>query len=126
MTLSDETNRKLKRVKNYFKCSTDQALGLAFDALLINREEKLKVTRKSCGTQGRAIPAKIKKQVMIRARSCCEYPGCDETRNLQFDHQIPYAHGGRHTVKNLKLYCRSHNQRAAIKIFGSELMERYL
>jgi hypothetical protein len=126
ITVTDETRSKIKLVKDYYKCSTNDALDLALDLLLKNREEKLLVTRKSKGTKGRSIPAKVKKTVLSRAKSHCEYPGCEETRNLEYEHIHPYSLGGQHTEGNLKLYCRSHNQRAAVLMFGKDYMMKYL
>ncbi|MCA9758190.1 MAG: HNH endonuclease [Candidatus Eisenbacteria bacterium] len=29
---------------------------------------------------------------------------------MQFDHLVPYRHGGRHTLSNLRLRCGRHNR----------------
>jgi len=38
---------------------------------------------------------------------------CCETRFLEFQHVEAFSRGGVHSVENLKLFCRGHNQFAA-------------
>lgn len=45
---------------------------------------------------------------------------------LQIEHCVPVALAGESTLDNLKLFCRSCNQRAAIEVFGVEKMAAYL
>jgi HNH endonuclease len=52
--------------------------------------------------------------------------GCGSKHALEVDHQIPVALGGTHTVENLRLLCRTCNQRAAIKALGVMRMAKYL
>ncbi|MCC7405203.1 MAG: HNH endonuclease, partial [Bdellovibrionales bacterium] len=42
------------------------------------------------------------------------------------DHVRPQALGGSSAPQNLRVLCRSCNQRAAIKVFGQTRMDRYL
>ena len=49
--------------------------------------------------------------------SCCR---CKGKRNLQIDHVVPVAMGGKTEMDNLRLLCFSCNQRAAINVFGVE------
>jgi len=76
----------------------------------------------------RYIPADVKHQVVKRDSSRCSYVSpdgrrCCETKNLEFDHRVPFALGGENTVKNLRLVCRSHNRMYADEVFGREFME---
>ena len=64
----------------------------------------------------RYISAKIRKQVWLRDEGRCTYT-CSQTKRrcnsqhfLQVDHIQPYALGGSHEIKNLRLLCASHNQ----------------
>ncbi|NUM89291.1 MAG: HNH endonuclease, partial [Bdellovibrionales bacterium] len=59
-----------------------------------------------------------------KARSKCE--NCHSTYALEIDHRIPRAHGGTNDARNLRLLCRSCNQRAAIRVFGLKKMEKHL
>jgi len=49
---------------------------------------------------------------------------CDETLLLEFDHIVPVAKGGKATVENLRLRCRTHNQYEADQVYGAGFMER--
>ena len=64
----------------------------------------------------RYISTKTRKQVWLRDEGRCTYT-CQETKRrchsqhfLQIDHIQPYALGGNHEVKNLRLLCANHNQ----------------
>ncbi len=82
--------------------------------------------RKESPSRSRAIPSKVKDQVFLRAGGICEFPGCGEIKNLEYDHIVPWAKGGEHTSYNLRLYCKAHNQRAAIKEYGQSKMSPYI
>jgi hypothetical protein len=43
---------------------------------------------------------------------------------LEYDHIVPVAHGGKSTVENVRMRCRGHNQYEAERTFGSGFMER--
>jgi 5-methylcytosine-specific restriction endonuclease McrA len=55
----------------------------------------------------RHIPATIKREVWIRDRGRCSWPGCASRYALQYDHIVPYSHGGAHAASNLRLLCRA-------------------
>jgi len=64
----------------------------------------------------RYIPARTRKQVWLRDEGKCTYT-CSQTKKrchsrhfLQIDHIQPYALGGNHNLKNLRLLCANHNQ----------------
>jgi hypothetical protein len=40
---------------------------------------------------------------------------CDSRRRLELDHITPLALGGKSTVENLRVACRSHNDLAAVQ-----------
>ncbi len=69
------------------------------------------------------IPAHLKREVWLRDNSrCCN---CGSGYALQIDHCKPVAFGGESTLENLRLLCRSCNQRAAIEILGFEKMQEH-
>ncbi|MBL7666047.1 MAG: HNH endonuclease [Bacteriovoracaceae bacterium] len=79
----------------------------------------------------RYLPQKMKYLIYQRAKGQCEYQlpdgkRCHEHRRLQFDHIQPYALGGKTSVDNIRLYCRAHNQRAAIKTYGQKKIQTFL
>ncbi len=67
------------------------------------------------------IAAQLKRAVWLRDNSrCCN---CGSSHALQIDHCQPVAFGGESTLENLRLLCRSCNQRAAIEALGFEKMQ---
>ncbi len=80
----------------------------------------------------RHIPAGIRYAIRIRSGDQCEYidPAtarrCDCRTQLEFDHIIPFALGGDHSLENLRHFCRTHNQLAAIQFFGMDHMRAFL
>ena len=60
----------------------------------------------------RYIPSTIRHAVYMRDRGICQ--NCGSTRAMQVEHIKPYAVGGEHSLENLRLLCRSCNQRTAI------------
>lgn len=49
---------------------------------------------------------------------------CNETGMLEFHHHEPFAKGGPHSLENISLTCRAHNQQLARQDYG-RIMERY-
>lgn len=60
----------------------------------------------------RVIKASTKGEVFRRDQKCVK---CGSTRNLNFDHQIPFALGGKSEDSNVRLLCFNCNQRARIR-----------
>jgi phage antirepressor YoqD-like protein len=68
----------------------------------------------------RYIPVKVKAFVQKRSGHQCEFTTddnkrCDEKRNLNYEHIVPFAHGGENSFFNIKYLCQNHNQRERIK-----------
>jgi len=126
VNISNETLKKLEKIKALKKLSTEQAIDYALNLALSKYESSLKKINQSKGTKGRKVPTALKKAVLKRANNQCEFTGCDETRYLEIEHVVPFAKGGKHHLSNLKLYCKTHNQRSAIKEFGLEIMDPFL
>jgi len=56
----------------------------------------------------RLIPTEVKKEVWKRDKGRCVK--CGETKNLHFDHDLPFSKGGTGlTPKNVRLLCMRHN-----------------
>lgn len=75
--------------------------------------------------KSRYIPAVLKTQVYMRDLGKCTYPNCNSRRFLEYDHIQPLALGGETNLENLRLLCRTHNQRLAIDHFGLQKMQQY-
>lgn len=72
----------------------------------------------------RRISMHNRREVWRKAESRCQ--NCDSKQALQVDHIKPVALGGSDEFENLRLLCRSCNQRSAIVAFGVNKMQRYL
>jgi len=67
--------------------------------------------------QTRIIPTSVKVEVWKRDGGKCVI--CGSTKNLHFDHDIPYSKGGSSiTAKNVRLLCAKHNLSKSDKIMG--------
>jgi hypothetical protein len=76
----------------------------------------------------RHIPRPVRRQVYERDEGQCVFVSgsgrrCGERRFLEVHHRAPWARGGCHTVENLELRCRAHNQHAARQDYGPDLFE---
>lgn len=66
-------------------------------------------------THSRLIPSEVKKIVWKRDGGKCVL--CDSTKNLHFDHDLPFSLGGTSiTEKNIRLLCMKHNLEKSNKI----------
>ena len=78
--------------------------------------------------RSRYLPAADREQALEGAAYQCEYvaPGgrrCTERTALQIDHVKPYAKGGTHDLKNLRVLCPRHNLYSAEREFGREFVQ---
>jgi hypothetical protein len=73
---------------------------------------------------GHGSKAEVIRQVRRRDEQRCS--NCGSNHALQIDHKLPKAAGGLDTTENLRLLCRTCNQRAAIRFYGQRKMERHL
>ena len=82
--------------------------------------------------RSRYIPAGLKAQIRNRSKDQCEFVDrvsgrrCSQRRFLEFDHQVPFAKSGLHTLENLRHYCGTHNQLHAVQTYGKKKMEKFL
>lgn len=59
-------------------------------------------------THTRIIPSEVKKEVWKRDKGRCVL--CGDTKNLHFDHDLPFSKGGTSlSIKNVRLLCMKHN-----------------
>lgn len=85
--------------------------------LLLDKE----LTQKVEIRENKTITPKTKTLLKIESAHQCQFrlPNgyrCQETRNLEIDHRIPRALGGSNHPSNLRVFCRQHNQRSAIRM----------
>lgn len=94
------------------------------DALWAPNRQCGKTPGKKSAPKRHSIPASTKRQVWQRANHQCE--NCASVHALEIDHIVPLAEGGTDQLSNLRLLCRSCNQRAAIEKLGMEYMRPFL
>ena len=76
----------------------------------------------------RYIPRGIRREVWKRDKGCCQFKSpngelCGERKFLEFDHVLPWALGGSsHSVDNVRILCRVHNEWTARKYFRNWVM----
>ncbi|NUM89767.1 MAG: HNH endonuclease, partial [Bdellovibrionales bacterium] len=70
------------------------------------------------------VNASLRRLIWQKARNRRE--NCHSRHALEIDHRIHRAHGGTNTPENLRLLCRSCNQRAAIQTLGLKKIEPHL
>jgi hypothetical protein len=78
----------------------------------------------------RYIPAAVRRAVRTRDGHQCRFVDaserrCEERRHLRYHHVHPYGMGGGHTVENLKLMCRRHDEYLAECDYGRPAMARF-
>ncbi|WPU63459.1 HNH endonuclease [Peredibacter starrii] len=117
--LKDETLALVDKLKNLIgrEMEMDELVQfMAKKAIEAVEKTKFKQTkpRKSLppAKVGRVISASVKREVYTRDKKCTN---CGSTRNLNYDHILPYSMGGPNTKENLRLLCSPCNQRARIK-----------
>lgn len=121
----------------------EQVLDAALDAL-IAAEEKCVFGKKSeskspaveslpviVAPSRRYVPSAIRHAVFVRDGYRCTYTApdgrrCQSTHHLELDHVVPFGLGGEHSVTNLRIRCRCHNQAHAQATYGTALMQRWL
>jgi len=72
----------------------------------------------------RHIPHRLRDQIWQRDRGRCQHRDpktgkiCGSKKFLHIDHHFPFALGGEHQVKNLRLRCSAHNRYRSELLFG--------
>ena len=139
VVVSDELLAKLDQLKALWSHSNPNMTDLELiekmaDLCLKKVDPARKSLRKASGKNSRRVPdvekryitAAVKKEVWLRDRGKCTYPGCNSKHLLQYDHIAPYSVGGLSTPENLRLRCQAHNIRAAVEHFGLRKMQTYM
>jgi len=77
----------------------------------------------------RHIPNAIKRDVLERDGARCTYRSrdghrCGERRFLEFHHRQPFGQGGGHSLGNITIFCRAHNELLAQDAYGHDYMAR--
>lgn len=78
-------------------------------------ERKENITNNKVIAHTRLIPSDVKREVWKRDEGKCVT--CGDTKNLHFDHDLPFSKGGTSfSSKNVRLLCMMHNLQKSDKI----------
>jgi hypothetical protein len=78
----------------------------------------------------RYVPAAVKRAVWERDKGRCTWPMgdgkvCGSRHQLEFDHDLEVALGGKPTIANVRLLCKRHNLMKAEQRFGKTFMAKF-
>ena len=123
--LSDETLAKIEKLKGALahqdpNATFDDLIGRALDIALEQLNPAKQPTKKTNPTSRAAV----RRAIWLRDGNACTC--CGSTYAVQEDHVVPESMGGEYTLENMRLLCRSCNQRAAIEKLGLDKMEAHL
>lgn len=117
LVLSDDTfkaHEELKTILASAKLPHDEFYKRIFkaakDYFVMKRHN---VGKERLSSNLRYVTPRMKKEVYARDKGKCTR--CGSIKDLQYDHIIPYALGGKTEPTNLRLLCKNCNQRAAIE-----------
>jgi hypothetical protein len=135
LTVSKEFMKKLEAARDAMPGATPTEILEAGLEMLLARAAKRKglVERPRKTTRPAKddhIPAHVRRVVWNRDAGKCQWPLasggiCGSTRHLELDHIHPRSLGGASTADNLRVVCRAHNDLAARRTLGDDLMNRY-
>lgn len=88
------------------------------------------ITKSPRKKPARHIPVAIRREVWARDEGRCTFQSenglsCESRDAIEFHHRIPWALCSEHTVDNIALRCRPHNQHEAELDFGTAHMARF-
>jgi hypothetical protein len=75
--------------------------------------------------------AEVKRAVWLRDQARCTFVDsngvrCTAKRFVEEDHIRPKAIGGEYRIENIRLRCRTHNQRHAVNVYGWKKMREHI
>jgi 5-methylcytosine-specific restriction endonuclease McrA len=144
-TASAELHDKLERLRALMRSSVpdgdlakiiDEAVTEKLERLEARRFARTRSPRKTLAEtdttpSSRHIPAAVRRAVHERDGGRCTYQDargrrCPARDRLEFHHhRQPFGRGGEHSVYNVRLMCRAHNQLLAELDYGEEKMTRF-
>jgi len=139
VTIGQEARDKLSELQDLLSHQIPdgdpaEILERALDALLSDTKrkkaaltDKPRSRRNESNHKTRAIPAYVRREVFERDEGRCVFVDakgrrCESGWQVEFHHVVPYARGGPHSVGNIELRCRGHNQYEAESEYGARFM----
>ena len=98
-----------------YKIEHDGKRNVFIFTLTLSAEQNVDTKTKIDLKHTRLIPSEVKKEVWQRDHGKCVI--CGATKNLHFDHELPFSKGGTSlTAKNVRLLCMKDNLAKSAKI----------
>jgi hypothetical protein len=82
---------------------------LLCDAAIIPALDDQQGRTRELGHKSRVFAGALRRALLIRARGCCEFPGCTHRRYLEGHHVRHWIHGGETTMGNGLVVCTAHH-----------------
>ena len=143
-TASAELHEKLERLRALMRPEVpDGDLAAIIEQATTEKLERLEArrfARTSAPRKGlpetdpspssRHVPAAVQRAVSERDGNQCRYVDeegrrCPERKRLEYHHRLPFGLGGDHSLPNIRLMCRAHNNYLAEHDYGREAMARH-
>ncbi len=142
-TASADLHDKLERLRALMRSQvSDGDLAAIIEQAVTEKLERLEARRfarthtprkalseTDTSPSSRHIPAAVRRAVHTRDGNRCRYVDeqgrrCTERDRLEYHHRHPFALGGDHSLRNVRLICRAHNAYLAEHDYGREAMAR--
>lgn len=124
LNASESLRTKIETLKGLLAHKHPQlSLGELFEKLCDLGIEQWSPAEESPAAPRVDSQAEVRRAVWRKAHSRCEK--CGSRHALEIDHIRPRSQGGGDTIDNLRLLCRSCNQRAAREVLGAGVMDAY-
>ncbi len=125
-SLKENDYQELLELQEQLGIDNLEELILKLKDLAKNKQKKKKVIKATVNKKltNRYIPAHVKRAAFQRTKGKCQI--CGTHRKLEYDHKQPHALGGTSDVGNVRLLCKSCNQRQAIIQLGQVKMDQYI
>lgn len=138
-TASRAFEAKLKQARDLMSHSNPKGdlatvLEAALDLLILEKSKAkfgatTRPARKKRAASRSRVTNQTRREVLERDGMRCSYIDaegnrCDATAFLELEHREEKSRGGGSGTKNVRIYCRAHNQHAAEKTFGRDFMNR--
>jgi hypothetical protein len=143
-TASAELHSKLERLRALMRSSVpDGDLAAIIEQTVTEKLERLESRRfaktnaprkglsdSETSPSTRHIPAAVRRAVHQREGGRCRYVDeqgrrCTARDRLEFHHRHPFGHGGEHSLENISLVCRGHNNYLAEIDYGRQPMAQH-
>lgn len=128
LTVAKDVEAKLEKLKGFLAHQNPHlSLGELVEKLCDLGLQEWDPSKSAAPRKRRVKPhskAQAKRQAYQKSQSACSH--CGSHYALEVDHRTPRALGGSDKPKNLRVLCRSCNQRAAIEAFGQIKMDPFL